>query len=451
MITAGGAGMICGSCLHDSTWAKAMLARGHEATLVPCYTPLRLDDATPATSRIFIGGINLYLEQKYPLLRSWPLWSRKWLDHPRVLALASRFSVSAEAKELGEIALSMLRGAHGPHTASFEELADYISTELRPDVVFFSNALMSGPLVNLRAKFSGPIICMLQGDDIFLDGLLPEYRQQAIDQIRENSRLFDSFVTHSEYYADHMSSLLGLERQRFGRLPLAVDTARLMEHVAATATGTTQVAPKPRPVIGYFARICPEKGLHQLVEAGLALQAQGLDFEIRAAGYLPASQKTYLRQVLNSAAPLGDRFQYLGSPPTIEEKNTFLKSLDIFSVPTTYREPKGIFLLEAWAHRLPVVQPAHGAFPEMLQNENGLPTGGLLFTSHDPTDLAEKLAHLINHPTDRVAMGQAGFDKLHDRHDLAALGQATEALLERWRLERQTAPASAKAATAISS
>ena len=39
--------------------------------------------------------------------------------------------------------------------------------------------------------------------------------------------------------------------------------------------------------------------------------------------------------------------------------------LDVLSVPTTYREPKGLYVLEAMANGVPVVQPRHGAFPEI--------------------------------------------------------------------------------------
>ena len=37
------------------------------------------------------------------------------------------------------------------------------------------------------------------------------------------------------------------------------------------------------------------------------------------------------------------------------------------SVPATYDEPKGIFLLEAMAIGVPVVQPRRGAFPEIVE------------------------------------------------------------------------------------
>ena len=48
-ITAGAAGMYCGSCTRDNALARAMIARGHDVTLVPVYTPTRPDDPGPAS------------------------------------------------------------------------------------------------------------------------------------------------------------------------------------------------------------------------------------------------------------------------------------------------------------------------------------------------------------------------------------------------------------------
>jgi hypothetical protein len=44
IITAGGAGMFCGSCMHDNTLAGALMAAGHEVSLIPTYTPIRVDE-----------------------------------------------------------------------------------------------------------------------------------------------------------------------------------------------------------------------------------------------------------------------------------------------------------------------------------------------------------------------------------------------------------------------
>ncbi len=43
-ITAGAAGMFCGSCMHDNTLVAALARQGHDALLVPTYTPIRTDE-----------------------------------------------------------------------------------------------------------------------------------------------------------------------------------------------------------------------------------------------------------------------------------------------------------------------------------------------------------------------------------------------------------------------
>src|SRR5690242_15494891 len=90
-ITAGAAGMYCGSCLHDNTLAAAMLDLGEDVLLVPTYTPLRTDETNVAIDRIFFGGINVYLQEKVPLFRHTPWWLDRMLDTPALLnALAGR-------------------------------------------------------------------------------------------------------------------------------------------------------------------------------------------------------------------------------------------------------------------------------------------------------------------------------------------------------------------------
>ena len=58
IVTAGGAGMFCGSCMHDNTWARALIAAGIEVSLIPLYTPIRVDEENQTSSPIFFGGIN---------------------------------------------------------------------------------------------------------------------------------------------------------------------------------------------------------------------------------------------------------------------------------------------------------------------------------------------------------------------------------------------------------
>src|SRR6266576_6343164 len=109
-ITAGGAGMFCGSCMHDNTLVAELIHQGHDALLIPTYTPIRTDETDVSQKRVFFGGINVYLQQKLSLFRHTPWFLDRLLDQGWLLRLASRFAVKTEARELGALQVSMLQG-----------------------------------------------------------------------------------------------------------------------------------------------------------------------------------------------------------------------------------------------------------------------------------------------------------------------------------------------------
>ncbi len=84
-ITAGAAGMYCGSCMRDNTLVAALGRRGHDALLVPCYTPIRTDEEDVSQKRVFFGGLNVYLQQKWGLFRHTPWLLDRFLDAPSLL------------------------------------------------------------------------------------------------------------------------------------------------------------------------------------------------------------------------------------------------------------------------------------------------------------------------------------------------------------------------------
>jgi glycosyltransferase involved in cell wall biosynthesis len=417
IVTAGGAGMFCGSCMHDNTWARSLKKQGAQVTLVPTYTPLRLDEVDESTSQIFLGGINVYLDTRSALWRKVPRSLTRWLDRPAVLDLVTRFGISNNARQLGELTLAMLAGEAGPQVREVNELADFLVNVLRPDAIFFSNALLVGSVRAIRRRFAGRIFCVLQGDDIFLEDLHEPYRSQALAAIRDRARDFDGFFVHSAYYRDFMTGYLGLPAEKFHIVPLGIDLAG---HDGAPAERNGDPF-----TVGYFARICPEKGLHQLVEAFRILHKHHPNTRLRAAGYLGARDRVYFENIREQARDLGTAFEYAGSPPTHDEKVRFLKSLDVLSVPTVYREPKGIYVLEALANGIPVVQPRHGAFPELLEATGG----GLLVEPGDPADLARALEELLKDPAGRAQLGWGGRAAVHSHYDDVTMAHRTLSIL----------------------
>ena len=112
-ITAGAAGMYCGSCMKDNTLAAALTRAGHDALLIPTYTPIRTDEEDVSQRRIFFGGINVYLQQKRRLCRHTPWLFDRLLDFPRLLRWVSRFAVKTTPDQLGDMTISMLEGRGG--------------------------------------------------------------------------------------------------------------------------------------------------------------------------------------------------------------------------------------------------------------------------------------------------------------------------------------------------
>src|ERR1700685_2622282 len=330
IVTAGGAGMCCGSCMHDSTTPRSPKKQGAQVTLLPTYTPLRLDEHDESSRPVFLGGINVYLDFRSRFWRAMPRALTRWLDRPGVVRLATRFGVSNNAQELGELTLAMLAGESGPQSREVAELAEFLGGTLKPDVVCFSNALLVGAVRSLRQRFSGRIFCILQGDDVFLEDLHEPHRTHAIAAIRDRSVDFDGFFVHSAYSRDFMSTYLGVPREKFHIVPLGIDLAG-HDGVPGESKGE-------QFRVGYFARICPEKGLKQLVDGFRILHQWHPNTTLRAAGYLGHRDRAYFEQVRASAADLGPAFEYVGSPATHEEKVAFLKTLDVLSVPTVYRE-----------------------------------------------------------------------------------------------------------------
>ncbi len=419
LITAGGAGMFCGSCMHDNTLARALMAAGHEVSLIPTYTPIRVDEKNVSTQHVFLGGINVYLDALVPGWRFLPRAATRWLDSPAVLNLVTRFAISSNARKLGRLTVALLAGDQGPEAREIDELVQFLGQTLRPDVVCFSNALLAGVLPRLRQAYSGRIWCLLQGDDIFLDDLIEPFRQQALKLLLAHARLFDGFLVHSSYYRDYMAEYLELPREKMHVVPLGID---LTGH-----DGMPTAQPRDPFTIGYFARICPEKSLHLLVEAFRIVHTQQPRTRLMAAGYLSKRDQRYFEDLARSAQDLGDAFHYAGSPAGHAEKVEFLKSLDVLSVPTIYREPKGLYVLEALANGVPVVQPGHGAFPEMLEATGG----GLLVKPNDPADLARGLLEMLANPLRRFELAQAGRLNVLEKFNPAMMAAATASVFAR--------------------
>ena len=152
------------------------------------------------------------------------------------------------------------------------------------------------------------------------------------------------------------------------------------------------------------------------------------DVEVLAAGATVDSEQGYLSRCLAMATALGvaDRFRWLGQVDRAG-KHALLESIDVFVMPTVFPEAKGLPVIEALAAGVPVVAPAHGTFPELLDDERA----GLLHAPGDPADLARVIGILLDDADLAARCGRHGHGVALARHTADQMAAGHEAVYER--------------------
>ena len=417
-ITPGAGNMYCGNCFRDNALVAALRKDGHEVTMVPLYLPLMLDeeiqtDGTP----IFYNGVNVYLEQKSPLYRNAPQWVHRLVGSERLLHLASSRMGKTNAADVGEITLSMLRGEAGHQARELAQLIDWLKTQPRPDVICLSNCMLLGLARQLKEALNAPVVCMLQNEAPYIDNMAEELRGPVWELMAERARDVEYFIAPSKFYAAHMRSKLKLVYARVSVIHNGIN------HTGYTAE---RVATNP-PVIGFFARLCKDKGLDTLIDAFIKLKTGNSIPQLRlkiGGGCRPMDEPFVerMRTRLHAKALLGD----VEFHPNLsrEAKQDFLKSLSVLSVPAQFGESFGFYIIEAMAAGVPVVQPRCASFPELVEA-----TGGGVCYKHDgPESLADAIEKMLHNPTEAKALGLKAREAVRENFSIERMADEMAAL-----------------------
>jgi glycosyltransferase involved in cell wall biosynthesis len=369
---------------------------------------------------LFFGGINVYLQQKSGFFRRTPRWLDRLFDSAWMLSSAARRAGMTQPNELGELTISMLLGESGKQAKEVDRLVAWIKDEMRPDVVCLSNALLLGVARRIKRETSAAVVCTLQGEDSFLDSLPAPDRTRAWKVLEERGREVDAFISVSRYYLEVFASRVSMPIERLNVVHNGID----LEGYAARPK-----APQPH-VIGFLGHISPIKGLETLVDAYIRLRERGRvgNARLAIAGSANTAEQPYarrMREKLDSAGLLDSTGFYLNVDR--EAKIRFLQGLSVLSVPATYGEAFGLYLLEAWACGVPVVQPRHGAFPELLA-ETG---GGMLCEPDDPVSLAERLEEMLLDPEHAASLGRQAMQVVRDRFTVDTMAKGVMNVFER--------------------
>jgi len=413
--------MYCGSCLRDNALATALSGRGHDVTLLPLYTPTRTDETNVSQPRVFFGGISVYLEQHVSLFRKTPwlidrLWESSWL-----LRIVAGRAVGTSPTQLGSLTVSVLKGAHGHQRKELDKLVHWLKDQPRPDVLDISNSMLIAIAGPLKQALGCPINCTLQGEDIFMEGLLEPYRSRAKQLIQSHLSEVDSFVAVSDDYAGRMTRYLGIPGAKMHVVPLGVNPDTFVPAATESSLPFT---------LGYLGRIAPEKGLHLLVDAYRNLRERGAlaGCRIELAGYLGGEHLSYWQSIEREVKGwgLGSEIHYRGELD-LDAKVRFLQSLDLFVVPAIYDDPKGMSLIEAMSCGVPVVAPRRGSYTELLERTGG----GVLVAPEDLAELEETLRQLAEDRGRVSDLGQKAAAAVRERYTTGEMTTAALAVYER--------------------
>lgn len=390
----------CGACMRDNAMARELMRSGHDVTIAPMYLPLTLDEAAIEGHDkvpIFFGGINVYLQQKMAFFRKTPRIFDRLLNSSRLLRWAARHSHMTSAREHGEMTRAMLNVGESPLRKELDKLLEWLEKIGRPDVVCLSTALLAGLAPELKRRLGAPVVVFFQGEDTFLESLPQPYRTDSWTSLVRQLPHADLLISPSRAYADFMRGRLGLER---GRIEV------VHNGIALDGYQPAEQPPSP-PTIGYLARMTREKGLYILLEAFfmLALELGDNVTRLRIAGTATAGDEPFINQMKQRVAnvKLESRVDWLPNI-TREEKIDFLRGLTLFSVPVTYPEAFGLYVIEAMACGVPVVQPEAASFPEIIAATGG----GVCVRPRHVASFALAWRDLLADPARRNEMGRAG-------------------------------------------
>lgn len=388
-LTPGTGGWHCGACMRDNALATSLLEAGHEVALAPMYLPLHLDEPTACGSLadppMFFGGITVYLRQRFGWFHHAPRWLTRRLDRPALLRRVARRAGLTNAASHGAMTLAMLRFEETRLEHEFDQLASWLETA-RPDLLCLSTVLQAGLIRPLKQRLGVKIAASFQGEDSFLDALPPPYRDACWQELALRVREADALVAPSRFYADLMRARLGPATPELQVIPNGLNL-------------TDFHAPQPAepPVIGFLARLCREKGLAVMVEAFIHLRARlgHATARLHLAGAATAADQALIDTLKQRLAAAGLTEAVVWQPNlSREEKLAMLSGLSVFSVPAVYPEAFGLYVIEALAAGVPVVQPHASAFPEIL----GTAGTGTLVKPNDPVALAEAWHALLADP-----------------------------------------------------
>ena len=389
IIPGSGGSFYCGNCLRDSKFFDALRQNGHEVIKVPMYLPIFADEHDLNEVPVFYGAVSIYLKQLFPVFRKAPGWFDTLMNSKPVLKLAASQAGSTRAKGLEEMTISMLQGEHGKQYEELERMTDWIKDHFKPDVIHLSNALLLGLAGKIKQKMNVPVVCSLQDEDVWVDIMSQVNREKVWSLMSENAMYVDRFIAVSNYFARVIIEKMGISSDKISTNYIGVDPADYEYRNSADKSRT----------IGFISRMCHENGMDILVDAFILLKKLNgyEDVRLILTGGQTGDDKNFLKEIHRKIPKNGLSEQVIFHKQFEGEgRKEFFAKTAMISVPVRNGEAFGMYIAESMASGIPVVQPALGAFPEILMKTGG----GIIYQENKPEALMSALKQLLDNPAD---------------------------------------------------
>jgi glycosyltransferase involved in cell wall biosynthesis len=400
LITGSGGSFYCGNCYRDMIYLRAIRkVPGIHASAIPLYLPP--EDAVVDSGmdkNVFFGAISMYLREKVPFLKNMPVFLDKIFDSAPMLRMAAKRAGTTRTEGLEDMTLNMIKGENAFPEKELQRLVDYLSKDGKPDIIHLSNALIIGLARQLKRKMDVKIVCSLLNEDDWINEMAEPFQSNAWKLIAREAPNVDAFLTPSQYYKDFFISKTGIADINFNVVPLGLDP----DHEILSV-----VKKDNWPAIGYFCRINSHNGFDKFVDAFIQLKSSDAlpGLTLHVSGGYTGDDKQFIGVQIKKVKAAGLK-SFIRIYPEFhgKSKQQFFSNIDVLSVPVRKYDGYGLFLLEANAAGIAVVQPATGAFPEIIAR-----TGGGITYSPDTIDaLSENLTKLLKDNVLRAKLSSDG-------------------------------------------
>ena len=403
IITGSGGSFYCANCYRDMLFLRAIRkVPGIKASAVPLYLPPdEINSESGFDKEVFFGAISMFLREKVKFMKNMPAFMDKFFDSKSLLKIAARQAGTTRPRGYEGLTLNMIEGGNAFRNDEVDRLVKHLSKDGKPDIIHLSNALIIGIAKHIKKRIDVKIVCSLLNEDDWIDEMDEPYRSQAWRMIAKEAMNVDSFITPSRYFKQLITERTGLDGSNINIVPLGFDPE-------------FQIPLKDQsraPAIGFFSRVNYHNGFDKLVDSFIDLKIRDVlpGLTLNICGGFTGDDKQFISSQFKKIREHGFRKSVkIFNEFHGEKKMEFFNSVDVISVPVRKYDGYGLYILEANSAGIPVVQPATGAFPEIIE----MTGGGIIYSPDTVEELSSSLLRLMTDMKKVKYLGESGYKRV---------------------------------------